>query len=93
MLGVDEKLNIFLNIYAKSKTTLFISSFGIEEILDSLSVNHNHFLLALGRGHSPSSLRESHIEIPDVSWEDIGGLDDVKRGLQEMVRYPVSNNS
>ncbi len=60
------------------------------EILDSLCVTQDHFLMSLGRGHSPSSLRESHVEIPDVTWQDIGGLEDVKRGLQEMVRYPVS---
>jgi len=59
------------------------------EVLDSLSVQHDHFLLAMGKGHQPSSLRESHIEIPDVKWEDIGGLEDTKQSLQEMVRYPV----
>eukprot|EP00804_Cyclotella_cryptica_P003153 CCRYP_013766-RA/>CCRYP_013766-RA protein AED:0.06 eAED:0.06 QI:86/1/1/1/1/1/7/2626/770 len=59
------------------------------EILDSLAVTHDHFLMALGRGPSPSSLRETHVEIPDVTWKDIGGLDNVKRDLQELVRYPV----
>ena len=59
------------------------------EILDSLAVSHDHFLLALGKGHQPSSLRESNVEIPDVKWEDIGGLEDTKRDLQEMIRYPV----
>ena len=43
----------------------------------------------MGKGHQPSSLRESHVEIPDVMWKDIGGLEDTKRELQEMVRYPV----
>ena len=59
------------------------------EILDSLAVTHDHFSMALGRGRSPSSLRESHVEIPVVTWEDVGGLEGVKRDLQEMVRYPV----
>ena len=44
-------------------------------------MQHDHFLLAMGKGHQPSSLRESHIEIPDVKWEDIGGLEDT--GFQE----------
>lgn len=48
-------------------------------------------MMALGRGHSPSSLRETHVEIPDVTWQDIGGLEDVKRDLQELVRYPVEH--
>jgi len=59
------------------------------EILDSLKISHEHFLMALGKGHQPSSLRESHVEIPDVAWSDIGGLEDVKQDLQEMVRFPV----
>jgi hypothetical protein len=45
--------------------------------------------MALGRSHSPSSLRETHVEVPDVTWQDIGGLEGVKRDLQELVRYPV----
>lgn len=59
------------------------------EILDSLAVTHDHFSMAMGKGRQPSSLRESQIEIPDVTWADIGGLEDTKRNLQEMVRYPV----
>jgi transitional endoplasmic reticulum ATPase len=59
------------------------------EILDSLSITHDHFLMALGKGHQPSSLRESHVEVPDVTWRDIGGLEDVKRDLQELVGFPT----
>ena len=59
------------------------------EILDSLAVTQDHFLQAMGKGHQPSSLRESQIEIPDVTWADIGGLENTKRELQEMIRYPV----
>ena len=29
--------------------------------------------------------------MPDVKWEDIGGLEDTKRDLQEMVRYPIEH--
>lgn len=36
-------------------------------------------------------MREAHVEIPDVTWHDIGGLEDVKRDLQELVRYPVEH--
>ncbi len=35
---------------------------------------------------NPSALRETVVEIPNVSWNDIGGLDEVKRELQELVQ-------
>ena len=38
---------------------------------------------------SPSSLRETVVEVPNVTWDDIGGLTDVKRELKELVQYPV----
>lgn len=38
---------------------------------------------------SPSALRETVVEVPNVTWEDIGGLSNVKRELQELVQYPV----
>jgi hypothetical protein len=31
------------------------------------------------------------VEVPNVSWEDIGGLEGVKRELQELVQYPVEH--
>ena len=58
------------------------------EILDSLAVSMDHFRFALQQC-DPSSLRTTHIEIPDITWDDIGGLEDVKRDLQEMIQYPV----
>merc|ERR1712176_1711238 len=36
-----------------------------------------------------SSLRESVVEVPDVSWADVGGLENVKTELKETVEYPV----
>lgn len=35
---------------------------------------------------NPSALRETVAEVPHVSWEDIGGLNEVKRELQELVQ-------
>jgi transitional endoplasmic reticulum ATPase len=58
------------------------------EILDSLAVTQDHFMYAL-HNIDPSSLRDINVEIPNISWDDIGGLEDVKRDLQEMIRYPV----
>lgn len=59
-------------------------------VLDSLSVTAEHFNEALGKT-DPSALRETHIENPNISWEDIGGLEDVKQELQEIVQYPVEH--
>merc|ERR1711998_828462 len=58
------------------------------EVLDSMAVSRQHFRQALGVSN-PSALRETAVEVPNVSWEDIGGLEGVKRELQEVVQYPV----
>ncbi|XP_059632723.1 cell division cycle protein 48 homolog [Cornus florida] len=60
------------------------------EILNSMAVTNEHFQTALGASN-PSALRETVVEVPNVSWEDIGGLDNVKRELQETVQYPVEH--
>lgn len=58
------------------------------EILNSLAVTMDNFRWALGKS-SPSALRETVVEVPNVTWEDVGGLENVKKELQEMVQYPV----
>merc|ERR1712137_62496 len=60
------------------------------EILDSMAVNQDHFKHALAQSN-PSSLRETVVEVPNTSWEDIGGLEGVKRDLKELVQYPVEH--
>lgn len=40
---------------------------------------------------SPSALRETVVEVPNVTWTDIGGLANVKKELQELVQYPVEH--
>jgi len=60
------------------------------EILDSLAVTMDNFNYALGISN-PSALRETIVEIPTVSWDDIGGLEKVKQELQETVQYPVEH--
>jgi transitional endoplasmic reticulum ATPase len=59
-------------------------------VLDSLSVTAEHFNEALGKT-DPSALRETHVENPNIDWSDIGGLEDVKQELQEIVQYPVEH--
>lgn len=61
-----------------------------KKILDSILVEGKHFDHAMSVVH-PSSLRENQVEVPDVHWEDVGGLEDVKRELHETVQYPVEH--
>merc|ERR1712137_94723 len=60
------------------------------EILDAMAVTKEHFKHALGSSN-PSSLRETVVEVPNTTWKDIGGLQDVKRELKELVQYPVEH--
>jgi len=60
------------------------------EVLESMAVTMDHFKVALG-SQNPSALRETVVEIPNVSWDDIGGLENVKRELRETVQYPVEH--
>lgn len=60
------------------------------EILNSMAVSNEHFKAALNDSN-PCALRETVIEVPNVSWDDIGGLETVKRELQETVQYPVEH--
>ena len=40
---------------------------------------------------TPSAIRETVVETPTVTWDDIGGLEKVKLELQELVQYPVEH--
>jgi transitional endoplasmic reticulum ATPase len=60
------------------------------EVLDSLAVSMDNFRFAMG-ATNPSALRETVVEIPNVSWDDIGGLEKVKCELRELVQYPVEH--
>jgi len=60
------------------------------EILSAMSVTQDHFNAAL-KLVNPSVLRSTVVEVPNVSWEDIGGLEDVKKQLIEMVQWPFEH--
>ena len=59
------------------------------EILDSMAVSQDHFNTAMGTCN-PSSLRETVVEVPNIKWDDIGGLEETKRSLQEMILYAIT---
>jgi len=58
------------------------------EVLEELKVTMQDFLDAF-REITPSALREIEIEVPNVNWSDIGGLEDVKQQLREAVEWPL----
>ena len=58
------------------------------EVLNKLIVTMNDFENAV-KEVMPSAMREVYLESPDVPWSFIGGLDDIKRELQEAVEWPL----
>jgi transitional endoplasmic reticulum ATPase len=58
------------------------------ETLDKLIITQSDFNQAI-KDVMPSAMREVFLESPDVKWQDIGGLEGVKRELQEAVEWPL----
>jgi transitional endoplasmic reticulum ATPase len=59
-----------------------------DEALEELRVTRYDFGRALRRVQ-PSAMREIMIQVPDVGWDDVGGLDDAKRVLRDGVELPL----
>jgi len=59
-------------------------------VLEKMEVRMEDFLNAY-KEITPTAMREVYIEVPTVHWEDIGGLEDVKRELREAVEWPLKN--
>jgi len=58
------------------------------EVLDQLRVTNEDF--AEARKHvEPSAMREVLVEVPDITWKQVGGLEDVKQELKEAVEWPL----
>ncbi len=72
----------------------YLPQFNLEEeeipqkVLEELEVKYDDFIGAL-REIQPSAVREVFIEIPDVHWSDIGGLEEEKQDLIEVVEWPL----
>jgi transitional endoplasmic reticulum ATPase len=60
------------------------------EVLTSLQVSMAHFVSALSE-IEPSAVREVFVEVPDVGWDQVGGLEQVKRELREAVEWPLQH--
>ena len=60
------------------------------EVLDNLSVTREDFVAALKRVQ-PSAMREVMVQVPNIGWADIGGLDDAQMKLREGVELPLRN--
>ncbi|MFP3144086.1 MAG: CDC48 family AAA ATPase [Caldisphaera sp.] len=58
------------------------------EVLEKMVVTMEDFIAAF-KEITPSGLREIQVEIPEVHWEDIGGLDSLKQELREVVEWPL----
>jgi len=58
------------------------------EILQKIQITDEDFREAL-KEVGPSALREVQVQIPNVSWDDVGGLDQLKEELQEAVEWPI----
>ena len=59
-----------------------------EEFLEKITVTQEDFLGAL-KEIEPSAIREVFLEVPDIHWRDIGGLDEVKEKLREAIEWPI----
>merc|ERR1711977_583581 len=58
------------------------------EVMAQMAVTQRHFDFAIEAGN-PSALREMTVEVPNVSWADIGGLEKVKAEIRETIQYPL----
>ncbi|GAB5361014.1 hypothetical protein AAMO2058_000677900 [Amorphochlora amoebiformis] len=60
------------------------------EVLAGMQVTMDHFREAM-KNCNPSVLRSTTVTVPNVKWEDIGGLESVKKQLIEMVQWPIEH--
>jgi transitional endoplasmic reticulum ATPase len=58
------------------------------EVMEKLKVTKEDFSGAL-KNTEPSALREVFVEVPNVKWDDIGGLENAKQELKEVVEWPL----
>lgn len=80
MMCVRESMEMVLDMESEEKLT--------DEQLNKIFITDSHFTAAISKV-TPSTLRETVIEMPTVTWDDIGGLEHTKRELIELIQYPI----
>ncbi|MFB5613260.1 MAG: AAA family ATPase, partial [Nitrosarchaeum sp.] len=60
------------------------------EILQKIKITSDDFRDAL-KEVRPSALREVQVQIPNVNWDDVGGLDELKEELREAIEWPIKH--
>jgi transitional endoplasmic reticulum ATPase len=60
------------------------------EVLENLKITQADFIEGL-KDVQPSALREVAIEVPNIRWDQIGALDEVKQELKQAVEWPIKN--
>ena len=58
------------------------------DVLNSIQVTESDFKEAM-KGIEPSALREVFVEVPDVTWDQVGGLEGTKERLRETIQWPL----
>ncbi len=59
------------------------------EVLEKMEVCMDDFKKAI-KEVEPSALREIYVEVPELSWDDVGGLEEVKDRLKESIDWPLT---
>lgn len=62
------------------------------ELLENLTVSSDNFFSAM-KEVEPSAIREVFVEVPDVTWRDVGGLEEIKTRLIEAIEWPLKHRS
>jgi len=60
-----------------------------QEFLDSLEVTRSDFMEA-HKGIEPSAMREIMIQVPDVTWDEVGGVDEAQETLRDGIELPLT---
>ena len=58
------------------------------ETLMSMNISMDNFLEAM-KEVEPSAIREFFVEVPNVKWSDVGGIDEIKEALIEAIEWPL----